>query len=232
MSNVPPTSTPGRLERVAHRGSPRERVENTLAGFLLAVDHGADAIELDVHATSDGIVVVHHDEVACGRVIAQSRWADVERLDLGGGANIPRLEEVFLALGDRTVVYVELKGRRIEDTVIDVVHQHGKRYALHSFDHDAIARVAKRWPAVPRGALLDRDTPRPRDALQRAVETLGPRDIWPHYSLVDETFMATASQLGLRVIPWTVNSAKSAKHLRTLGVAAICTDDVSMLANL
>ena len=54
-------------ELIGHRGAPRERPENTIASFLRALDLGADAIELDVHATRDGVVVVHHDFVGPGR---------------------------------------------------------------------------------------------------------------------------------------------------------------------
>src|SRR5687767_7507148 len=58
--------TPGpenmpRPEVIAHRGLPRMARENTLSSFALAIDAGADAIELDVHATREGVVVVHHD---------------------------------------------------------------------------------------------------------------------------------------------------------------------------
>jgi glycerophosphoryl diester phosphodiesterase len=102
-----------RFERVAHRGSPKERTENTLPGFLLAIDHGADAVELDVHATKDGEVVVHHDEAVQRMVIAQSAWRDLSRIDLGDGDRIPRLRDVLEAIGDRAAVYIELKGRGI-----------------------------------------------------------------------------------------------------------------------
>src|SRR5205809_7784513 len=93
-----------RLERVAHRGAPRERVENTLASFQRALEVGADAIELDVHLTSDGLVVVHHDEAARGRRIATTPWRELSVLDLGG-ATMPRLEEVLVAVGERATVY-------------------------------------------------------------------------------------------------------------------------------
>ncbi|MGH7617348.1 MAG: glycerophosphodiester phosphodiesterase, partial [Gemmatimonadaceae bacterium] len=48
------------MERIGHRGAKRELPENTIAAFKRAFDRGADAVELDVHATNDGVVVVHH----------------------------------------------------------------------------------------------------------------------------------------------------------------------------
>src|SRR5439155_7107203 len=59
--NIHSTESAKRVQRIAHRGAKREFPENTLPAFQRAFERGADAIELDVHATRDGVVVVHHD---------------------------------------------------------------------------------------------------------------------------------------------------------------------------
>ena len=194
------TKAPSRFERVAHRGVPRERTENTLPGFLLALKRGADAVELDVHVTQDGEVVVRHDSAVKRKPIARTTWRDLSQIDLGSGDRIPRLREVLEAIGERATVYIELKGRAVEDQVIDVAKQFGHKYALHSFDHEAIARVADKAPGVSRGVLLDRGTRRATDVLRQAVERMRPRDVWPHWSLVNEQFMRVAHELKTRVI--------------------------------
>jgi glycerophosphoryl diester phosphodiesterase len=51
------------LEKISHRGEHQTLPENSIPAFLRAIELGADAIELDVHATSDGVVIVHHDPV-------------------------------------------------------------------------------------------------------------------------------------------------------------------------
>ena len=226
------TKAPARFERVGHRGAPRERTENTLPGFLLALDRGADAVELDAHVTHDGEVVVHHDPTVKRQVIARTTWRDLSQIDLGNGDRIPRLREVLDAVGKRATVYIELKGIGIEDQVIDVAREFGNKYALHSFDHNAIARVAQKAPDIARGILLDRGTSLATDALRRAVERMRPRDVWPHWSLVNEQFMRVAHELKTRVIVWTVNSPGTAEILVSLGADALCTDDVQILANL
>lgn len=225
-------SAPNATERVAHRGSPRERTENTIPGFLLALQHGADAVELDVHATSDGEVVVHHDLEAGGLAIAGSPWSAIQPVSLPGGARVPRLRDVLQAIGDRATVYVELKGVGIESAVAAVVREHGRRYALHSFDHAAIARCASAWPDIARGVLIDGKEPRPLEVMRAAVAASRPRDVWPQHSLVDERFMEAAGSFGLRVIPWTVNARPVAARMVALGVAGICSDDVRLLAGL
>lgn len=221
-----------RFERVAHRGSPREVRENTLAGFELAVRRGADAVELDVHVSGDGVVIVHHDPAVQGREIAASPWATLADIDLGGGERIPTLADVLDAVAGRATVYVELKGASVEEPVVAIARKHGHRVALHSFDHDAIARAGQLAPDLARGVLLDRDLPNPGATMRDAVARTGARDVWPHWTLVDARFMAAAAQLDVRVICWTVNAPERAAHLLTLGVAGICTDDVRLLANL
>lgn len=226
------TNAPGRLERVAHRGSPRERRENTLPGFLLALEHGADAIELDVHRTANGVVVVHHDPRVHGRPIDESPWEALRGLDLGSGAAIPTLAAVLDAIRDRAVVYVELKGEAIEQAVIAVLREHGQRFAVHSFDHPAIERAALLAPDIPRGILLDENVADAAQVMREAVQRTRARDVWPHWTLVDEALMDAAMELRVRMIPWTVNSPDEARRLAVLGVHGVCTDDVRMLANL
>jgi glycerophosphoryl diester phosphodiesterase len=222
----------GRIERVAHRGCPRERVENTVPSLRLAVERGADTIELDAHVSSDGEVVVHHDDVVQGVVIARATWSTLSAIDLGGGARIPTLADALDAVGNEALVYIELKGRDIERDVLTVARRHGRRYAMHSFDLAAVERIARTAPEVTRGMLIERDTPDPVGVLHAWTGRIRPRDVWPHHSLVDAHFMTAARALGLRVVPWTVNDRAMAERFAALGVAGMCTDELTVLANL
>jgi glycerophosphoryl diester phosphodiesterase len=221
-----------RVERVAHRGSPRERVENTLDGFLLALEHGADAVELDVHCSADREVVVFHDYTIHGRAVASLAWSEMSGIELGGGLRIPRLAEVLDAIADRAKVYIELKGAHIEREVVETARRHGRRFAVHSFDHDAIARAARLAPDIPRGILLDRGLSNAAVLLRDSVARTGATDIWPHWTLVSASLAGVARELGARVITWTVNAREVAQTVLHAGVDGICTDDVRLLANL
>ena len=220
------------LERIGHRGIPAERLENTLPGFVLAVERGANAVELDTHVSSDGIVVVHHDETVRDKPIATHSWSELEAIDLGGGARIPTLDQVLVALAGKATVYVEMKGAHIEEHVVGVVRRHSTAVALHSFDHAAVERARAVAPEIPRGILLDRAVTNPIQVMRRAIERTEARDVWPHWSLASADLVRAASDLGSRVIVWTVNSADKARHMRSLGVEGVCTDDVRILANL
>src|SRR4051794_8964248 len=106
-----------RIERIAHRGAKREFHENTVPAFQRAYELGADAVELDVHATADGVVVVHHDPAVRSGVrkveIARTDWAELSALVLAGGTRMPRLTDVLAITPPGRTVYVEIKGAGI-----------------------------------------------------------------------------------------------------------------------
>ncbi len=220
------------MERIAHRGAKLEYPENTIPAFQRAVERGADAVELDVHATSDGVVVVHHDAElgryanALSRVpIADLTWEQVRAVRIAGAIGIPTLSDVLNVLPSGITCYVELKGSKIEAVVAQAIGQSTARCAVHSFDHPAIARYARLAPATPRGILLDQGGV---DVLA-AMRKTGARDVWPSQTLIDRRLVDAIHGAGGRVIAWTVNSRARAAELAALGVDGICTDDVRLL---
>src|SRR6476659_5012714 len=109
--------------RIAHRGMPRRERENTLPSFAAALAAGAQGIELDVHATADGMVVVHHDPITSeGVEIAAARWNDLNRAEGPAGAvAIPSLASVCALVAERAELFVEIKGEGIEEAVTAVL---------------------------------------------------------------------------------------------------------------
>src|SRR4051812_25316812 len=104
-----------KVERIGHRGAPRRYLENTLPSFEEALKLGADAVELDVHVTADGGVVVHHDPDLSGKVhpdsarrraISGLTLAEIRKVDLGAGERIPLLAEVLDLTRGRVFTYV------------------------------------------------------------------------------------------------------------------------------
>src|SRR5712671_2783922 len=92
-----------KAEGISHRGAHQTLPENSIPAFL-------HAIELDVHATSDGVVIVHHDPIVTAPGVATSRLLDLtaselSRFPLAHGIEIPTLGAVLNAIGDRAKVY-------------------------------------------------------------------------------------------------------------------------------
>jgi glycerophosphoryl diester phosphodiesterase len=215
------------VERIAHRGAKREFPENSLAAFRRAFERGADAVELDVHATHDGIVVVHHDATLGrdGPAIADLTWADLEHRP---DSTIPRLRDVLEAIPPSAIAYVEIKGLGIEKAVCEALLSVPVRCAVHSFDHATIERMREIGPQFARGVLFDGSLATLNDVLARSAA----RDVWPHWKLVDQALVNRVHTRGCRVIAWTVNSREDAQRLAALGVDGICSDDVRLLEDL
>ena len=215
------------VEIIGHRGSPREAPENTIASFERALAHGVDAIELDVHATSDGVVVVHHDAVIAGapaasdagRAIASLTWRDIAAGNEGASA-VPRLGDVLALIGDSAIAYVEIKGAGIESAVVECIANGRTQCAVHSFDHRSVARVRTLAPGLRTGILLEARLVDPIAALRDA----GATDFWQQWTRIDEDLVAAVHDSGGRVIAWTVNHADVAATLLQMGVDGICTD--------
>jgi len=213
--------------RVAHRGMPRRARENTLLSFEAALAEGADGIELDVHATADGVVVVHHDpRLRGGLDIASRSWDEVRRGGNAAGIEIPTLADVCELVGDRVELFVEIKGAGIERSVRSVLDAHRGRSAIHSFDHAAIARLSKLDRRLRLGLLFDERLP----DVAATLAAHGALDAWPHHSLVDAPLVESVHDAGGRIIAWTANTRREIERLTSLGVDGICTDDVSLVA--
>jgi glycerophosphoryl diester phosphodiesterase len=215
-----------RPEIVAHRGLPREARENTEAAFLLAVEAGCDAIELDVHATSDGVVVVHHDSLlhptpgSEARIpIAALSHAEVLRRTPGDWP-ITTLHDVLDLVCDRVRVYVEVKAPDIERLLWEVLAAHACNVAVHSFDHRVVQKMRSLAPGLPVGVLMSSYLLDP--ALPLSVT--GARDLWQQWELIDRQLVERVHSVGGRVVAWTINTMPEAARLAEWGVDALCTD--------
>jgi glycerophosphoryl diester phosphodiesterase len=230
---VPTTSTTAHrkpaLEIIAHRGSPREHPENSLPGFRHALGSGANAIELDVHLTVDGVLVVHHDPTlpagppdggGDAPAIRDLTYAAVRAHLLAPGVPIPTLPEVLDLVGRRGVVYIEVKATAAAAAVVRCIGESTASCAIHGFDHRVALRTASLAPTLPTGILLDSYLIDPAAALEDARA----RDYWQRWEMIDAELVARIHAARGRVIAWTVNDPAAARRLHALGVDAVCTD--------
>jgi glycerophosphoryl diester phosphodiesterase len=213
--------------RIAHRGMPRRERENTLPSFAAAIAAGADGIELDVHSTADGVVVVHHDPVIPGGMaIASTGWRDLQHEASVHDVQVPTLAEVCDLVEDHVELFVEIKGSGIERQVVAALAGHRGPSAIHSFDHDAISRLSALDRRLRLGLLFEERPPDVTSILAAA----GATDAWPHHTLVDGALVDAVHRMGGRVIAWTVNNQRDIARLAALGVDGLCTDDVMLVA--
>lgn len=153
--------------RIAHRGlhSAQQNVpENSLVAFAAAVEHKY-AIELDVHLSKDGRVVVMHDNRlermtgAKGRV-TRSTYTELQKLKLSGtNQGVPLLEEVLRLVDGRVPVVVELKNfkfwnMKLEEATVEIMRSYSGKYAMKSFNPMTVRYLRKHHPEIVRGQLV------------------------------------------------------------------------------
>jgi glycerophosphoryl diester phosphodiesterase len=237
----------------AHRGASRRLPENTLEAYRRALDDGADALELDVHATRDGVVVASHDPdgrrvAGVARTIAASTLAEVRGWPLGatfvdaeGGRpfessplRMPTLGEVLAEFpGVPLNVDVKSAAPGVVPLVLAALDEARAlpRVRLASFSDAVLAEIRRRSPASrtalgPREALRLALLP---GALQRLLGFGGDAAQVPPRSgaLRADTraFVERAHGLGLRVDYWVVNSPAQARALLALGADGLMSDD-------
>jgi glycerophosphoryl diester phosphodiesterase len=207
---------------LAHRGASGHQPENSLAAFREAIRLGADGVELDVHASMDGELVVHHDPVIAGvGPIGERELAAIRKTRLSNGEPIPTLAEALEVLGP-VEVWIELKSLPASAdarllSVMDAAAP-GSRCAVHSFDHRIVARLGEQRPELRRGILsgsypLDPVTP---------LRATGATALWQQWQLIDRELAAAVHRGGAELIAWTVNDRATAMTLARLGVDALC----------
>lgn len=216
-----------------------------MAAFRLALEQGADGVELDVWRCGTGEVVVHHDPDA-GRTgsvplrLERSSLAELRRLDVGGwkgaryrGERIPLLAEVLEAFPG-AIVNVELKsdggaGAGLARAVAAVLRgaRAGERCIVSSFDYFLLAAFRITAPSVASGLLFDAGQWwSARSAI--GAHLLRPRAVHPDRALVTAARVRAWKARGLGVNVWTVDSPDEIERLIALGVDAIITNRPSL----
>jgi glycerophosphoryl diester phosphodiesterase len=221
---------------IAHRGASAEAPENTLAAFGLALEQGADGIELDVQLSADGRCVIMHDfkldRVTNGQgKVSALTLAELQALEIHGGGRIPTLPELFETFGPQLLYNIELKDvglrdRGLETAVADIISAHHLENAclISSFNPFSLRRMRKCLPNGVPLALL-----RAEGALRYTYLIADGQADHPHFSMVDDAYMVWAKKRGYYVNVWTVDEPEEAKRLAALGVNGLITNKPQFL---
>ncbi len=230
---------------IAHRGASGHAPENTMAAFRLARDLGADGIELDVQLTSDGFVVVLHDEDVrrtsdgLGRVSSMT-LQELRTLDFGGwfsdafqGERIPLLLEVVEFVSATGLwLNIELKGSpdlspALPRAVADIVR--GRldplRTILSTFDTPAMEEIASLLSEYPRALLVEKLDGSSWEGISRRDANGSPfyRFVHPHFSALDAGRVTRIHDAGLKIHPWTLDRIRPLARMVELGVDGVIT---------
>lgn len=234
----------------AHRGWHRgelEGMENSLSAFRQAAAEGYRYVETDVHATSDGVVVIHHDAsldrtTDGSGLIAGQTWAQIKGAKVDGREPIVRLEDVleelpetrfnvdvksggavtpFLRTLDRAGAYDRVSAASFSDGRLAKLREiAGPKLATSMGPRSVAALLAKaRLPVLPVGFLV-------QGQMAQVPVRQGP------LTVVDRSMVAAADRAGVEVHTWTIDDAVEMRRLLDLGVHGIVTDRPDVLRDV
>ncbi len=250
------------VQRVAHRGGSQLAPENTLAAFRNALSFPIDAIELDVHMSRDGHLVVFHDYTVEKRPNGKGNLLDLDFAYLrslnaaahfpGGWPEpqqIPTLREVLDLAKGHVQVYIEIKpskrdgvyGRypNIVEVVIDEVRGVGMldQVLVMSFDWMVLPLVKSLEPEVQTGALVSDDVWDPQvdhslDTLMEQVTALGCNWINMDRDLFTNDMPAVFHERGYKLGIWTGNNASELRRFPAAGVDSLTSDRPDLFSSV
>ncbi len=169
---------------IAHRGASAYKPENTLAAFALAIEQGAQMIELDLHRSRDNQVVVIHDETLDHTTnlkghVDQLTLAEIKQADAGSGERVPTLDETLDLTSGKVRLYLEIKDARAAAETLRIVRARRcqDEVMLASFDIELMRRLGEEVSDIELGVILGNETLNPVVRWREAFPWIALRNI-------------------------------------------------------
>ncbi|GGW96095.1 glycerophosphoryl diester phosphodiesterase [Streptomyces malachitofuscus] len=218
---------------IGHRGVMAAEPENTLRSFLRAEREGLDGIELDLHLSKDGELVVMHDQTLDRTTdgsgpIADQDLKQLKKLDAGRGERIPTFGEVLDAVGPTLPIQAEIKDVAAARSLAKVLTERDLlgRVSVLSFHESALIEIHDLLPeartVLVAGASAHRDTF--VDRARKAGSSLVSVDL----RQLNQAIVDKCAAAGIDVMAWTVNDERDLALARALGLVGCVTDEPGM----
>jgi glycerophosphoryl diester phosphodiesterase len=213
--------------------------ENTLAGIEAALRLGADAIEIDVHCTSDGVPVLLHDETVDRTTdgignVHEMTLEQVRALDAGArqfvpqfqGAQVPLLAEVIDLTKGRALLQIEIKQEGIEERIIDVVRGCDAIASCesHSFYPGVVKRMRELEPRMAAALLSGGERVVDWDEFFGFALSLGAQGVSLYGTWATPERVRQGQRRSLTFMVWTVDEERHIRRVIAAGVDSICSN--------
>ncbi len=219
---------------MGHRGAKAYEPENTLRSIRRALAMGVQAVEIDVHLSRDGQLVVIHDATVdrttngTGRV-ADLTWAELRRLDAGLGETLPSLEEVVELVRHRVHLFVEMKDPQATAPLAAFFASRALFDEAHviSFWHPAVKELRRLDPRLRTGVLFVGCPVDPAALAHNA----GAEALVLNYQYVTPSLVHLARQAGLQLAVWNIDTVADLLPLLPLELDYIGSNAPDILLN-
>ncbi len=218
--------------KIGHRGAKGYEPENTLISFQKAIDLGCDGIELDVHLSSDGEIIVIHDETVDRTTngkgfVNQITLSELKTYKINDKYEIPTLKEVFELINYNILVNIELKSYETADKVVDFIENQVsserrtyESIIVSSFDWNALQQVRFLNDEIQIGVLTSTDL----DLAIAFAKFIKAKTINPYFHLLNQENVIKMQEKGFEIHTWTVNEIEDIQKMKSLKVDGIISD--------
>ncbi len=232
---------------LAHRGYSAKAPENTMAAFELALAVGADGIELDVHMTRDGEIVVIHDDTLDRTTngkgsVSDQTMAELRELDAGSwfspefaGERIPTLKLVLELIKDKDVLLnIEIKTglgfQQLNEELVPLLDRYDRweRTIISSFNHYALAHLISLKPQARTAILYMAALVNP----WVYAKSIGATALHPYYPGIIPEIVTASQQNGMMVNAWTVDLEADIQRVKMCRVDGIITNEPERVKSL
>lgn len=225
--------------RIAHRGASRIAPENTLAAFNKAIEIGVDAVELDLHGTADGEIVVIHDPSLDRTTnlrgpVNQTTLKTIKQADAGSwfnqqftGEPVPTLTEALECITGKTMAVLEIKDSLIPEVVVEKVRDMNtlEQVVIISFHVSVLQTVRQLEPRIPTGYLIGSNNGNTNPIqLCQQVSSLGSSLLNVDHHLITAEFAQEVCRRGITLWSWTVDDVDQMRQMLALGVQGITSN--------
>ncbi|WP_026726876.1 glycerophosphodiester phosphodiesterase [Flavobacterium denitrificans] len=219
--------------KIAHRGAKAYEPENTLQAFQKALDLNSDGIELDVHLSDDGHIIVIHDETidrtTNGKGLVNTfTLAELKSFLIDGKYQIPTLNEVFDLVDKKCLINIELKGLGTAPKVVSLIEEYISEknwnydhFIISSFDWNMLEETSNLNPKIPIGVLTEENI----DTALAFAEKIKAKSIHPDFQLLSVNNVNEMQKKDFLVLTWTVNSEEDIQKVKSYQVNGIISDN-------
>ncbi|GAB2594037.1 glycerophosphodiester phosphodiesterase [Pseudactinotalea suaedae] len=232
MTQTLPDERAARPRISGHRGALAVEPENTIRSFRRAIADGAAVVELDLHRSADGALVVMHDATVDRTTDGTGAVNDLDLAAIAGlsagGERVPTFPEVLAAV--EAPIQVEVKDPLAVEPLVELLAdlpESAARLVLSSFSEEIVRRLAAALPGVPRGLI----THRYEEGLDARQRALGSSVAYCGWEGLTETAVRSLHEAGLLVTVWPVNTHEEVERALALGVDEISCNDPGEVAS-
>jgi len=219
---------------IGHRGAMGHVLENTIESVQKAIELNVDGIEIDVFKSKTGELVVYHDPFLSrlsnsNAFIEQISLDSIKKIELIGGYFIPTLKEIVDIIPEKIFLNIELKGQdtafETNKIIINYLNTYNfpvSKFIISSFRWDELKKIRSFNKDIPIAILVD-SLYKIDDAIKLAKQ-INAVALNPNKEFITKEIVNKIQSKNIKVYPYTINTPRNIRKMRSMGVDAIITD--------